>query len=269
MIVLTHDPLVSTQVNRTIAIRDGRTSTETLRRAELDESGEHRIIAEEFALLDRVGRLQLPREYVEALELERRVRLALERDHVGVWPDRARQRRPDRRRRRTVSDGRLVVAEGVGRDFAVGDSVVHALRDVDFAVPEGTLAVVHGRSGSGKTTLLNVIGGLDRPTRGRIWLDGEEVSGKSEDALVELRREKIGFVFQSFGLVPILSAAENIEVPLRLRKVDPDERTAPCPASCSTSSASAAAPATGPTSSRAASSSASPSAGRWRTGRGC
>ena len=124
-----------------------------------------------------------------------------------------------------MGDGRLVVAEGVGREFAVGDSVVHALRDVDFAVPEGTLAVVHGRSGSGKTTLLNVIGGLDRPTRGRIWLDGEEVSGKGEDALVQLRREKIGFVFQSFGLVPILSAAENIEVPLRLRKVDPDERT--------------------------------------------
>jgi putative ABC transport system ATP-binding protein len=119
----------------------------------------------------------------------------------------------------------VVVAEGVAREFVVGDSVVHALRDVDFAVPEGTLAVVHGRSGSGKTTLLNVIGGLDRPTRGRIWLDGEEVSGKGEDALVELRREKIGFVFQSFGLVPILSAAENIEVPLRLRKVDPDERT--------------------------------------------
>jgi putative ABC transport system ATP-binding protein len=118
----------------------------------------------------------------------------------------------------------VVVAEGVGRDFTVGDSVVHALRDVDFAVPEGTLAVVHGRSGSGKTTLLNVIGGLDRPTRGRVWLDGEEVTGKGEDALVAVRREKIGFVFQSFGLVPILSAAENIEVPLRLRKVDPDER---------------------------------------------
>jgi ABC-type lipoprotein export system ATPase subunit len=89
VMVLTHDPLVATQVDRTIAIRDGRTSTETLRRAELDSAGVHRIIAEEFALLDRVGRLQLPREYVEALELERRVRLALEPDHVGVWPDRA------------------------------------------------------------------------------------------------------------------------------------------------------------------------------------
>ena len=96
VVVLTHDPLVATQVNRTIAIRDGRTSTETLRRAEIDAAGEHRIIAEEFALLDRVGRLQLPSEYVEALELERRVRLALEPDHVGVWPDRPRiGRRPE------------------------------------------------------------------------------------------------------------------------------------------------------------------------------
>jgi putative ABC transport system ATP-binding protein len=83
---------------------------------------------------------------------------------------------------------------------------------------------VHGRSGSGKTTLLNMIGALDRPTRGRVWVDGEEISAKGEDELVSLRRDKIGFVFQSFGLVPILSAAENIEVPLRLRKVDAGER---------------------------------------------
>ncbi len=96
VIVLTHDPLVSTQVNRTIAIRDGRTSTETVRRAELDADGEHRVVAEEFALLDRAGRLQLPREYVDALELERRVRLALETDHVGVWPDRQQQTGPGR-----------------------------------------------------------------------------------------------------------------------------------------------------------------------------
>jgi ABC-type lipoprotein export system ATPase subunit len=100
VVVLTHDPLVATQVNRTIAIRDGRTSTETLRRAEIDATGEHRIIAEEFALLDRVGRLQLPSEYVEALELERRVRLALEPDHVGVWPD-----RPTIARRPAPGDG--------------------------------------------------------------------------------------------------------------------------------------------------------------------
>ena len=119
----------------------------------------------------------------------------------------------------------LVVTEGLGRDFRAGASVVHALRDVDLSVQNGTLTVVHGRSGSGKTTLLNMIGGLDRPTRGRVWVDGEEISTKGEDELVGLRRDKIGFVFQSFGLVPILTAAENIEVPLRLRKVEPGERS--------------------------------------------
>jgi ABC-type lipoprotein export system ATPase subunit len=88
VVVLTHDPLVSEQVDRTIAIRDGRTSTETLRRSQIDDLGEQRVIAEEFAVLDRAGRLQLPTEYVDALELERRVRLELEPDHIGVWPDR-------------------------------------------------------------------------------------------------------------------------------------------------------------------------------------
>jgi ABC-type lipoprotein export system ATPase subunit len=87
VVVLTHDPLVSEQVDRTIAIRDGRTSTETLRRSEIDHLGEQRVIAEEFAVLDRAGRLQLPSDYVDALELERRVRLELEADHIGVWPD--------------------------------------------------------------------------------------------------------------------------------------------------------------------------------------
>ncbi|HEY2938480.1 MAG TPA: ABC transporter ATP-binding protein [Gaiellaceae bacterium] len=91
IVVLTHDPLVSMQVDRTIAIRDGRMSTETLRRSEIGTEGEHRVVAQEFAVLDRAGRLQLPSEYVDALELERRVRLALEIDHIGVWPDRPRE----------------------------------------------------------------------------------------------------------------------------------------------------------------------------------
>ena len=85
VIVLTHDPLVSSEVGRTVRIRDGRTATETLRRRTTDGL---EVVAEEFAVLDRVGRLQLPHEYVTALELERRVRLALEQDHIGVWPDR-------------------------------------------------------------------------------------------------------------------------------------------------------------------------------------
>jgi putative ABC transport system ATP-binding protein len=123
-----------------------------------------------------------------------------------------------------MSSPELVVTEGLGRDFEIGGRTVRSLHDVDLRVRRGALTVVHGRSGSGKTTLLNVIGSLDRPTHGRVWLDGEDVSAQSEEALVDLRREKIGFVFQSFGLVPILTAAENVEVPLRLLKTEPTER---------------------------------------------
>jgi putative ABC transport system ATP-binding protein len=95
IVIVTHDALVAEQVQRTVAIRDGRTSTETVRRTELDDEGEHRVIAEEFAVLDRAGRLQLPRAHVEALELRNRVRLRLEEDHVGVWPDQPRERPPE------------------------------------------------------------------------------------------------------------------------------------------------------------------------------
>ena len=87
IVIVTHDPVVSEQVQRTVAIRDGRTSTETLRRTELGDDGDHRAISEEFAVLDRAGRLQLPKQHIAALELQHRVRLRLEEDHVGVWPD--------------------------------------------------------------------------------------------------------------------------------------------------------------------------------------
>jgi ABC-type glutathione transport system ATPase component len=94
IVVVTHDPLVSEQVSRTIAIRDGRTSTETLRRRAVTEEGDHHLSSQEYAVLDRVGRLQLPPAYVEALGLERRVRLALEDDHITIWPDHSRFARP-------------------------------------------------------------------------------------------------------------------------------------------------------------------------------
>ncbi|HEY7003730.1 MAG TPA: ABC transporter ATP-binding protein [Gaiellaceae bacterium] len=119
----------------------------------------------------------------------------------------------------------IAATEALDREYETGDAVVHALQRVAVRIGRGELTVVHGRSGSGKTTLLNVIGGLDRPTRGRVWVDGEEVSAMEEGELVRLRREKIGFVFQAFGLIPILSAAENVEVPLRLRNEDPGART--------------------------------------------
>ncbi len=87
IVIVTHDPVVSEQVQRTVAIRDGPTSTETLRRTELGDDGDHQSISEEFAVLDRAGRLQLPKQHIAALELQHRVRLRLEEDHVGVWPD--------------------------------------------------------------------------------------------------------------------------------------------------------------------------------------
>ncbi len=119
----------------------------------------------------------------------------------------------------------IAVSESLTREFEGGRGVVHALQGVDLRFAAGRLTVVHGRSGSGKTTLLNLLGGLDRPTSGRVWVDGAEISALGENDLVGLRREKIGFVFQSFGLVPILSAAENVEVPLRLHNTEPGERT--------------------------------------------
>ena len=87
VVVVTHDAAVSAQVQRTVAIRDGRTSSEVLRRTEVDEFGRSEVIAEEFAVLDRAGRVQLPRDYRESLGLGHRVRLELESDHIGVWPD--------------------------------------------------------------------------------------------------------------------------------------------------------------------------------------
>jgi len=119
----------------------------------------------------------------------------------------------------------IAAIEALEREYEVGNGVVHALQGVSLRIDRGRLTVIHGRSGSGKTTLLNVIGGLDRPTRGQVWVDGAEVSAMGEEELVRMRREKIGFVFQAFGLVPILSAAENVEVPLRLQNTAPDVRS--------------------------------------------
>ena len=118
----------------------------------------------------------------------------------------------------------LVQLDAVTKEYRNGAATVHALLDVTIDIPARELYVVQGRSGSGKTTLLNMIGGLDRPTNGRVVVDGAEVSSLSEEALVDYRRETVGFVFQSFGLIPILTAAENVEVPLRLRRVEPAER---------------------------------------------
>ncbi|MFI7327975.1 ABC transporter ATP-binding protein [Streptomyces rubiginosohelvolus] len=118
----------------------------------------------------------------------------------------------------------MVTVDDLHRSYGSGASAVHALRGVSFEIPRGELVALKGRSGSGKTTLLNLVGGLDTPDSGRITVDGTELAGLGEKGLLELRRDRVGFIFQSFGLIPILTAAENVGVPLRLRKADPAER---------------------------------------------
>jgi putative ABC transport system ATP-binding protein len=122
--------------------------------------------------------------------------------------------------------GPMAEARSVVRDYAHGDETIHALRGIDLTIERGEVLAIRGRSGSGKTTLLNLLGGLDRPTSGTVRVDGEEVSAMSERQLVGLRRTTVAYVFQSFGLLPILSAAENVEVPLRLVRADGREREA-------------------------------------------
>jgi putative ABC transport system ATP-binding protein len=129
-----------------------------------------------------------------------------------------------RERARRASGDSIVIARSLVRDYPSGDGVIHAIRDLDLTVGRGQLLAVRGRSGSGKTTLLNLLGGLDRPTSGSVVVDGHEISAMDEGDLVEIRRRTIAFVFQSFGLVPILTAAENVEVPLRLVRAEPVER---------------------------------------------
>ncbi|MEV7791315.1 ABC transporter ATP-binding protein [Streptomyces sp. NPDC087512] len=118
----------------------------------------------------------------------------------------------------------MVRVEDVHKSYGRGTAAVHALRGVSFEVPRGELVALKGRSGSGKTTLLNIVGGLDAPDAGRVDVDGRDLAGLDEDGLLALRRDRIGFVFQSFGLVPILTAAENVGVPMRLRRTAPRER---------------------------------------------
>jgi putative ABC transport system ATP-binding protein len=123
-----------------------------------------------------------------------------------------------------MSTESLVELESVSKAYRNGAASVDALVDISLSVRAAELCVVHGRSGSGKTTLLNMIGGLDRPSSGRVQVGDVEVSSLPEERLVDYRRETVGFVFQSFGLIPILTAAENVEVPLRLRRLDPAKR---------------------------------------------
>ncbi|MDQ1546857.1 MAG: putative transport system ATP-binding protein [Actinomycetota bacterium] len=120
-----------------------------------------------------------------------------------------------------MMDAPALRSHGLCRDYGRRGMEVHALVDADLEVFPGELVVLRGPSGSGKTTLLNLLGGLDRPTSGQVWLGESELSTATEDELAELRTSRFGFVFQSFALLPMLTAAENIEVPLRGVRTEP------------------------------------------------
>jgi len=122
--------------------------------------------------------------------------------------------------------GAVLQADAVARVFGTGATAVHAVAGVTLEVAAGELVVVRGPSGSGKTTLLNLLGGLDRPSSGRVLVDGRDPAGMGEAELAELRRSTIGYVFQAFALLPVLTAAENVELPLRIARTSVPEREA-------------------------------------------
>src|SRR5258705_12854926 len=120
----------------------------------------------------------------------------------------------------------IAEAQGVKRDFRSAGGVVHALRGIDLRVLPGEFVALRGRSGSGKTTLLNILTGIDNPTQGQVSLLGHDLARMNETARAILRREQVGMLFQSAHLFPLLTAQENVEIPLRLARADPQQRAA-------------------------------------------
>lgn len=114
--------------------------------------------------------------------------------------------------------------EKVTKEYSIGKVITHALQGVDLSIQNGEFTALVGPSGSGKTTLLQLIGCLDQPTTGKVFINGQDVSTLKRDQRADIRRGTIGFVFQFFALIPTLSAYENIELPLLLNKVGPTER---------------------------------------------
>ena len=234
VIVVTHDPLVASRMDRVVTVRDGRTSAEIRRRR---HEGKGSVHEEEWVILDPVGRLQLPHTYVNTLEMRELVRVHMEPDHVSIWPrqeevgqvqDDERESpaihlRPTAGRPRPAA-GVAVEVDNLSRTFELVGEEVHALQDVSLEIPAGSLSVIKGPSGSGKTTLLHLIAGLDEPTAGNVRIGERSLAGMSPQEKVELVREQVGFVFQTFGLLPFLSVEENIQVPLRLLYTSRHER---------------------------------------------
>ncbi len=124
--------------------------------------------------------------------------------------------------RNVSTNGQVVIAEGVSRRYGEGEAAVDALLDVSTGFDRGRFTAIMGPSGSGKSTLMHILAGLDKPTAGKVVLDGEEITGLDDGELTRLRRDKLGFVFQFFNLLPVLTAEENLVLPLSIAGRKPD-----------------------------------------------
>lgn len=288
VVIVSHDRAIARVVDRVVSIRDGKTSSETVRQ----HPDTHPHSAEHFqerVVLDVAGRVQLPRDYLQQRGINTRATVELVEDGILIrglagqatdesaqsgmtptlpdqtdglaedgqddlpeiplawWQRLLGRRRPAlppssqseeavllpssigsvRPSGATTDNGAPIIsAEGLRRHYQVGSEEVQALRGVDVRITRGGLVVFKGRSGSGKTTLLNLMGGLDQPTSGRVTLFGNDLSQLSDDARTALRQERIGFVFQSFSLMPTFSAIENVEMLLRVAQMDEAARRA-------------------------------------------
>lgn len=118
----------------------------------------------------------------------------------------------------------LIHVENLARFYQMGAETVHALDGIDMTVKAGEFLGVAGPSGSGKSTLLYLLGGLDQPTKGHIWIEGQDITSLDENGLARLRQRMVGFVFQSFNLIPTMTAIENVAFPMIFARVPPDER---------------------------------------------
>jgi putative ABC transport system ATP-binding protein len=123
-----------------------------------------------------------------------------------------------------VVSGMVLAGSDLTRQYGEADSAVHALRGVSLGVPEGQFAAVMGPSGSGKSTLMHILAGLDTPTSGKVWVGGEEITSMDDDELTLLRRRRIGFIFQFFNLLPMLTAEDNIVLPLSIAGERPEQQ---------------------------------------------
>lgn len=254
-IIVSHDRDIAHFVDRVVHIRDGKTSAETVRQlspvAEMHgaKAGQPVDVAgsfEERTVLDSAGRLQLPRDYLIQRNIKTRAMVQLvdegilirppvdERNRLPATPAaiaadeaaRAHAGLPPSVAQAVIDDQPLVETVNLSRIYHAGGEAVHALRGVDLTIGRRAFVIFRGRSGSGKTTLLNLIGGLDRPTAGHVALLGERLDQLTDAALTQLRQARIGFVFQSFALMPTFSALENVELLLRAAQVDEEARYA-------------------------------------------